>query len=119
MRIVAFLTFLVGLVFTLPAAIIFTREAPGVQQTSVIGATNETFDLLSTGALGMYVSPVGTYSAGAAIVAPDVYGGANQTQYVAVGTQSGTNSYELAFPDLRTYFGFYWGAGDGGNQVDF
>lgn len=103
----------------LSAGIIFTKEAAGVQQTSVAGATTETFDAQPTGAFGPFVSPVGTYSAGGSIQNPDVWGGSNQTRYIAVGAQSGTTSYDLTFTGLRTYFGFYWGAGDGQNQVDF
>lgn len=101
------------------ATIIFTREGAGVQQTSVSGATTETFNSLTAGPLGGYLSPVGTYSAGAAIVSPDQYGGANQTQYISVGAQSGTTQYTLTFPMLEAYFGFYWSAGDAGNSVTF
>lgn len=103
----------------LSAGIIFSFEAPGVQQTSVAGATTETFNSLSVGALGSYVSPVGTYSSGAEIVAPDQFGGANQTQYISVGAQSGTTEYTLTLGGLRTYLGFYWQAGDSQNRVDF
>ena len=110
---------LLGTACQLPAGIIFTREAPGVQQTSVVGATTESFDSLPVGAFGPFVSPVGTYSPGGTIVAPDLFGGANQTRYISVGVQSGQLSYDLSFSGLRTYFGFYWSAGDGSNHVDF
>jgi hypothetical protein len=118
MRVLAFAALVTGLGSSLPASIVFTREAPGVQQTSVAGATTEMFDSLPVGALGNHVSPVGTYSNGAAIVAPDMFGGAGQTRYISVGVQSGTSSYQVSFPDLRTYFGFYWSAGDPQNNVD-
>ncbi len=103
----------------LSASIIFTWEAPGVQATSVAGATTETFDAQPLGAFGPYASAIGTYSTGGAIVSPDAYGGSNQTLYVAVGAQSGTTTFNLTFPGLRTYFGFYWPAGDAQNHVDF
>lgn len=119
MRVAVLITVGVSWVSMLPASIIFTREAPGVQQTPVASAITETFDSLPTGALGVYVSPIGTYSSGAAIVAPNVFGGAFQTQYIAAGSQSGTTQYEVSFSGLRTYFGFYWGAGDSQNNVDF
>ena len=103
----------------LSAGIIFTKEAAGVQQTSVAGATTETFDAQPSGAFGPFAAAIGNYSAGGAIQDPNVWGGSNQTKYIAVGAQSGTTSYDLTFSGLRTYFGFYWGAGDAQNQVDF
>jgi hypothetical protein len=119
MRVAVLITIGVSWVSTLSAGIIFTREAPGVQQTSVANAIQESFDSLPLGALGVYVSPIGTYSNGATIVAPNVFGGAFQTQYNAVGVQSDTTQYEVSFSGLRTYFGFYWSAADIQNNVDF
>jgi hypothetical protein len=110
---------LAGSMSFLSAGIIFTHEAPGVQATTVAGATTETFDALALGALGTYVSPIGTYSTGGQIVAPDQYGGSYQTQYISVGAQSGTTSYDLALTSTAFYFGFYWPAGDAQNHVDF
>jgi hypothetical protein len=104
---------------SLPASIIFTREAPGVQETSVAGATTVNFDLLPVGPIGPYVSPVGTYSAGGTIAAPDTFGGAHQTPYIAVGAQSGALQFELMLSGPRTYLGFYWAAGDALNRIDF
>ena len=103
----------------LPASIIFTREAPGVQQTSVVGAVTHDFDLLPVGQIGSFVSGGATYSAGAAIVAPDAFGGSNQTRYISVGAQSGTTELTVTFSGLRTYFGFYWAAGDAQNRIEF
>lgn len=101
------------------ASIIFTHEAPSVQQTTVAGSITENFNALAAGPVGPYVSAVGTYSTGGVIVLPDAFGGANQTKYISVGIQSGTSQYDLTFGGLRTYFGFYWAAGDGRNRVDF
>jgi hypothetical protein len=103
----------------LPASIIFSPEAPGVQETSVVGVTTETFDLLPTGRLSSYNSAIGTYSAGAAIAEPGAFGGANQTRYIATGSDSNSTEYELVFPGLRDFFGFYWAAGDPQNAVRF
>ena len=100
------------------AAIVFSVEAPGIQQTSAAGVITETFDSLPLGPIGTYASPIGTYRGGA-VVASDAFGGANQTEYAAIGVQSGTASYDLTFTSTRTYFGFYWSAGDATNGVDF
>src|SRR5687768_2316191 len=86
----------------LPGAIIFTAEAPGVQQTTLTGVITETFDARPLGPLGAYVSPIGTYTPGANIVAPDAFGGANQTIYPAVGAQSGAIQYSLALNGLQS-----------------
>ncbi len=102
----------------LSASIIFTREAPGVQSTTVAGTTTETFNSLTPGTAGPVSSPIGTYSGGI-IVAPDIYGGANQTNYISVGVQSGTMSYSVNFGSLKTYFGFFWEAADFDDSVAF
>jgi hypothetical protein len=104
---------------TLPASVIFTPEAAGVQQTTVAGAVTETFDALLTGALGSYNSAIGTYSAGAAISAANAFGGANQTQYILTGDGSSATQYELAFSGLQAFFGLYWAAGDPLNLLSF
>jgi hypothetical protein len=107
------------------AAIVVTAEAPGVQQTTQAGShLVETFDesgLPAPGnALGAYASPIGNYSAGAAMVGADAYGGSNQTQYVSIGAQQNSGlSYSLSFLSPQTYFGFYWAAGDAQNKVEF
>jgi|WetSurMetagenome_2_1015567.scaffolds.fasta_scaffold169835_2 hypothetical protein len=119
MRNVLLGTLLLASVSTAPAAIIFSAEAAGVQHTSVANTTTVDFNALSPGALGVYVSPIGSYSAGA-VVAPDAYGGANQTRYVSVGAQSApTTSYTLTLPSLQSYFGLYWAAIDSKNKLEF
>ncbi len=101
------------------ATMIATVEAPGVQQTTVANTTAVSFNLLATGMLGSYSSSIGTYSAGATIVSPDAYGGANDSQYVSIGAQSGTFSYSLSFFGPVDYFGFNWQAADNENSVSF
>lgn len=101
------------------AGIIFVPEAAGVQQTTVADATTVDFNALTPGALGVYVSPIGSYSPGA-IEAPDAFGGAYQTRYISVGAQSSpTTSYTLTLPSLQSYFGLYWAAGDAQNRLTF
>jgi hypothetical protein len=104
---------------TLSANIIVTAEAPGVQATTTPDTITETFNSLTPGALGSFVSPIGTYSPGAEIVAPNAFGGADQTNYIAVGAESGTTSYTLTFNGLQSYFGLYWSAADANNVLEF
>ena len=108
------------------ADIIITAEAPGVQHTTQAGTyVTETFDEVGVPAPGQafpgtYVSPIGTYSGGAAVVGPNAYGGANQSNYISIGAQQPSDlSYTLTFADTVYYFGFYWPAGDGGNKIEF
>jgi hypothetical protein len=111
----------VGLV-TAPSAysqVVFTVEGAGVQSTTVAGATTETFDELTPGALGSYVSPVGTFNGGA-IVEANQYGGAGGTgNYFAVGAESGTTSATLTFNSAQDYLGLWWSAGDANNTLKF
>jgi hypothetical protein len=104
---------------TLSASIIITAEAPGVQATTMPGTITENFDSLTPGPLGAFVSPIGTYSSGAEIVGPNAFGGADQTNYVAVGAESGTTSYTLTFDGPQSYFGLYWSAADADNVLEF
>jgi RHS repeat-associated protein len=104
---------------------------PGAQSTTVAGAATETFDALSTGIkTSAYTSTagIGTYTGNStdpfAIVAPNVYGGATDsnhtapTNYFAVGTESGsTNPVYLTLTQPASYFGFWWSAGDEYNSV--
>lgn len=102
------------------AAIIFSPEAAGVQYTTRTGVLVETFDSLPTGPVGPYVSAIGTYSAGGVIQDPNAWGGSDQTRYIAVGAQSAPSTvFTLNFGKDLTYFGLYWGAGDGLNVLEF
>jgi hypothetical protein len=101
------------------ANIIFYTEAPGVESSHLGGTTIESFDSLTPGALGSYTSAIGTYSPGAQVMAPDIFGGANLTSYIAVGAESGALSYTLTFTSPQSFFGFYWQAIDAANLVQF
>ena len=102
------------------ASIITAAEAVGVQSSTLANTLTETFNSRpQNAALGAYVSPIGTYSVGARVVAADAYGGSNATRYVSVGAQSDTLSYSLTFASLQSYFGLFWGAGDSQNRLEF
>jgi len=101
------------------AAILFTSEAAGLQQTTLSDTLTESFNLLPAGALGAYNSTIGQYSQGAIISDPNAWGGANQTRYIAVGAQSNTTSYTLDFANDLTYFGLNWQADDAKNELRF
>lgn len=110
------------LAFSAQAAIVFTFEGPGVQSTTVATPTIvETFDSLAPGTtLNGYVSAIGTYSGLGVVVAPDQFGGAGQTNYASVGTQTAVGgSYTIDFGKDIFYFGFYWPAGDPNNVIEF
>jgi hypothetical protein len=97
-------------------------EAPGVQQSSFSNIVTEDFDSLSIGPKPLINSVVGTYTAaapGGMIVAADAFGGAYQTQYLAVGNQSlPTTAISLDLAGPSTYFGFYFGAMDALNVIE-
>jgi hypothetical protein len=61
------------------------------------GTITENSNSLASGTLGSFVSPIGTYSSGAAIVGPNEFGGANDSNYIAVDARSATTSYTLTF----------------------
>lgn len=117
---------------TVQAGILVTAEAPGVQATQVSGATTMDFNS-PTLAVGKYLSlttPIGVYSApnpGLAVVPADLYGGASksgvpdreQTQYMAIGAQSGQVDARLDLAEPHSYFGLYWPAGDESNVLEF
>jgi len=104
----------------LHAQLTFTIEGPGVQATTVAGATTETFNGLPAGSLGSYVSPgIGTFSGGA-IVAANEYGGAGGGgNYYAVGAESGTTLGTLTLSSPQDYLGLWWSAGDAENVLQF
>lgn len=114
-----------GLVVAAPslseAAVMVTLEDYGVQYSQQANVLTETFDSVPQTAYTVLNSAIGTYSAsapGAVVVAGDAFGGSAQTPYIAVGAQSEpTTSYELTFFAPQSYFGFYFGAIDGLNNV--
>ena len=102
------------------ADIVVTAEAPRVQASGVTGVSTMDFNSVATGVYTTLASPIGTYtSTGLAIVAPDAYGGANATRYFSVGVQSGQQQATLNLSTTAAYFGFFWGAGDNQNSVQF
>lgn len=103
-------------------------EAPGDQSTSLTsadGVLTETFDSLPLGdQTTPYVSAIGTYqfssTAQGDIVAADQYGGANGSQYLAFGAESGTSApITINLNGNYNYFGFWFSAGDANNGVTF
>ena len=106
-------------VSTMSASIIFYAESAGAQFSHLGGTTVETFDSLTPGALGLYTSSIGNYSPGGAVVGANIWGGSNNTNYMAVGQQSGGSSYSLTFGGAQSFFGFYWLAMDAANLVQF
>lgn len=106
------------------AGISVTIEASGVQSSQQANIITETFDApLPTGVLASpLVSSIGTYTASpgsSIILAADQHGGANGTQYISVGAQAGSGgTLTLALNGPADYFGMWWSAIDGQNQLD-
>jgi hypothetical protein len=100
-------------------------SSPGTQSTFLAGATTETFDLLANGNRSVdYVSAIGTYnlteSARFNIQDANLYGGADDTQYMAFGAQSSSaDAIDLDLNGSYSYFGFWWSAGDPLNGLSF
>jgi len=107
---------------------------PGVVSTPIAGAITETFDSLATGnriadyAGFMSGSPTptsrGTYALSSTnpfnIQAANQYGGAGGTNYMALGSQSGSSvPVTLTLSTPQNYFGFWWSAGDAQNGISF
>ena len=104
------------------AGLVFTIELPGVQSTTVAGATTESFDAVPLGAIGGggYASAGvdGTYSGGQ-IINANVFGGAGGGgRYDVIGLGASTTQ-TLQFNAGKTYFGMWWSAGDARNQIEF
>jgi hypothetical protein len=98
-------------------ALTATLSPYGNQSSSVSGALTETFDAQTLGDFSGAIA-IGTLSSGGAITSGTYgpnsgdYGGANGTDYYAVGTQSGASAATLTLSTAASYFGFYWMAGD-------
>jgi hypothetical protein len=114
----------------------FTIEAPGIQTSQVSGhtLTTETFDSYTPGsgvdALPQFAttpSPIGKYEGSYAEVnAQDVFGGATQPATPTNFLQTDPAGYSLDFtsnhaggavPGPVGYFGFWWSAGNGNNEL--
>jgi hypothetical protein len=109
---------------TAHAGVSVTVEAPGVQYSTQSGPLKvETFDTAAT-PIGFYTSinsVVGKYVAsgtGAYVSPANDWGGSDQTQYIAVGAQSGQLINDLYLPKSLDYFGFYFGAMDYQNAIE-
>jgi hypothetical protein len=102
------------------AGLVVTLNNPGIQSTQVAGATTENFNSFKAGSYTSLTSSIGSYSSpGLAIVAPNQYGGSNTSNYMAIGSQSGTTSATLILNGAQSYFGMEWLAGDSQNILDF
>jgi hypothetical protein len=101
------------------AAIIFTVEDAGVQQTSVVGALTETFDARPLGNTGTFASVNGGTYTGGQISAANQYGGAGGTGRYSVVGLGVTTTQTLTFAADKTYLGLWWSAGDPSNSLQF
>jgi PEP-CTERM motif len=107
------------------AGLIVSVDNPGVQSSTVAGATTETFDGSSPGTYSSLNTAVGTVTSASggkfAIVQADIFGGAGGSgNYFSVGAQSGSAApATLTLNGPQAYFGFWWSAGDFLNQVSF
>jgi PEP-CTERM motif len=118
---------LLGLVLLAPAVsragIALTVNAPGIQESLEPGVITETFDTALTppGYYNSINSPVGFYTTvkeSVAVVLPDAYGGAHQTNYITVGDYAeSARQVTLSFSGAQAYFGFYFSAIDATNLV--
>lgn len=101
-------------------SISFTVEAPGQKTTTAFlpdETVVETFGSETPGtAFGPAARPIGTYSGGAVVSPANDWG---FSTYLALGAQSGTTIYQLTFDQDQDYFGLYWAALDGRNQLQF
>ncbi|WP_432460046.1 Npun_F0296 family exosortase-dependent surface protein [Agarivorans sp. QJM3NY_25] len=102
------------------AGVIYSIEKPGIQSSQVSGLTlTEDFDQLSNNSLAKgYQADFGYYSVKkgtAKIHKFGVYGGAfGEGKYLFIPNNS---AVKLSFDQAVGYFGFWWSAGDSGNQL--
>ena len=116
------------------ASLYVSIEQPGVQSTTVstwfaahgqnVTVNTETFNELNQGPDTSFAfnsnSSIGMYtSRGMAIMSANQFGGANGSNYMAVGAESGTYQATLTLTNLQGYFGIYWSAGDAYNELKF
>ena len=105
---------LMGLALSSNAQLAFTIENAGVTSTSVPGVITEDFDSRPLGAFSGS-TPVGSFSSGGVIYSADVYGGANNSQFMRP-TQGPVT---ITLPAAENYFGVWWSAGDVNNWLEF
>ncbi len=114
-----------GTTMTARANLVVSVEAPHVQTTSVAGAVTETFDGFPAGgyqSLDTSVGKISTTPTGnfAAIEASPVGGAGGTGNFFVLGYQSGSaEPVTLTFAQPQAYFGFWWSAADGSNEIAF
>lgn len=97
-------------------------SAPASQSSTVtfangVTSTTETFNS-ANGRYSSYSSAIGTYSGNILVQAADQFGGANGSNYMVFGSQSGTSTpVTLTLKTAANYFGFWWSAGDVNNGI--
>ncbi len=92
------------------AAIIFSFENAGIQQTSVPGVLTENFNS------GAPSSAIGTYT-NANVIPANIFGGAGGTGNYLTLNSSSTIVLNLNNP--QKYFGLWWSAGDSNDLLSF
>ncbi|MFL6299794.1 MAG: hypothetical protein ACJ71N_04200 [Terriglobales bacterium] len=85
------------------AGITYTVEAPGVQQTSVVGATTQNFNSFNAS------SAIGTYSGNYNIKPADLFGGAGGAGSYFTPTPGGPGA-ALVLAQPAIFFGLWWSA---------
>lgn len=95
----------------------FYLSAPGVQTSFAqgnAGTATEDFNSLSTGGhSGPSSLSVGSYTGSFQVVAADQWGGANSSKY-----PTNPSNFDITFTTAAQYVGFWWSAGNSGNEVD-
>ncbi len=100
-------------------------SAPSTQSSTISGVSTADFETLPlTSRTTVYNSPIGTYefspTSPGAILAADQYGGANGSNYLSLGAQSGTSApITINLSGNNNYFGFWFSAGDVNNGISF
>ena len=98
---------------------------PAAQASQVAGVTTENFNSLPLGIdTTVYNSTIGTFEFTSTnkvdVLAADQYGGANGSDYIALGAQSSSSApVTVKLNGLECYFGFWWSAGDANNGISF
>lgn len=78
----------------------------------------ETFNQAALGQYSQYSSVLGSFTGRFQVQGSDQFGGANNSDYMAFGAQSGSESnVTLALNNAANYFGFWWSAADANNEV--
>ena len=107
------------------ASVVTVSEKPNAFTSSLSGVSLYDFNALSTGVnKNVEWQGVGTFDQ-LNILRADQYGGAPSatqakgTNYSVQGVGSSVKTTTLSLNKPSSYFGFYWSAGDGANQLQF